>query len=146
MDRAINRPINRAMNRAMNRVPPGAVWGASDHANQRSNRMSYFDMGAETLGTLTTQTSSSHDDLGAQVRLLAAAADPLEGRFNGEGRAAFDAFKDASDQIAIDLNTALAAVLEGIRGQNVAYVQGEEQLVGETTSAHHGSGVEFARF
>jgi uncharacterized protein YukE len=105
-----------------------------------------FDMGGETLGALTTQTSSANDDLGTQVRALAVAADPLEGLFNGEGRAAFDLFKAESDQIAIELNAALAAVLEGIRGQDLAYREGEQQMSSDTTAAHSGAGFESARF
>lgn len=52
-----------------------------------------FDMGESTLQTLTRQTSTSSDDLGGLVKELAAAAEPLEGKFNGAARAAFDNFK-----------------------------------------------------
>ncbi len=105
-----------------------------------------FDMGAETLTQLTTATSSAHDDLGAHVRALAVAAEPLEGTFNGQGRAAFDRFKADSDEIAVELNAALAAVLDGIDGQNLAYLQGEDQMIAETQAAHSGAGFESARF
>lgn len=105
-----------------------------------------FDMGAQTLSRLTTATSSAHDDLGANVRALYDAAAPLESRFNGEGRAAFDRFKTDTDRIATELNTALAAVLAGIDGQNVAFLDGEQQMAQETGSAHSGAGVDAARF
>jgi len=105
-----------------------------------------FDMGAQTLSQLTTATSSAHDDLGANVRALAEAAAPLEGRFNGEGRAAFDRFKLDTDQIATELNLALAAVLGGIDGQNVAFVDGEQQMTEETSAAHSGAAFDAARF
>lgn len=105
-----------------------------------------FDMGAQTLSQLTTATSSAHDDLGANVRALSKAAEPLEGRFNGEGRAAFDRFKAETDQIATDLNLALAAVLGGIDGQNVAFLDGEQQMTEETTAAHSGAAFDAARF
>ncbi|NMR21611.1 hypothetical protein HIR71_15530, partial [Cellulomonas fimi] len=49
-----------------------------------------FAMGAGVLSTLTRRTSSSGEDLGALVRELAQAAEPLQGKFNGAGRAAFD--------------------------------------------------------
>ena len=95
-----------------------------------------FDMGAQTLTRLSTATSSAHDDLGANVRALYEAAAPLEGRFNGQGRAAFDRFKAHTDQIATELNAALAAVLGGIDGQNSAVIQGEQQMVEETDATH----------
>jgi uncharacterized protein YukE len=105
-----------------------------------------FDMGAQTLGQLSTATGSAHDDLGQNVRDLADAGSELEGRFNGTGRAAFDRFKADSEQIAIELNQALAAVLGGIDGQNTAFLEGEAQMEQETTTAHRGAGIESARF
>ncbi|WP_344924556.1 hypothetical protein [Saccharopolyspora gregorii] len=54
-----------------------------------------FDMGSSTLSTLTKQTQGSSDDLGTLIRQLIAAAEPLEGKFNGAGRAAFDGFQGA---------------------------------------------------
>lgn len=105
-----------------------------------------FDMGAQTLTQLTTATSSAHDDLGANVRALYDAAAPLESRFNGEGRAAFDRFKTDTDQIATELNLALAAVLGGIDGQNVAFVEGEQDMAAETGTAHAGASFDAARF
>ena len=105
-----------------------------------------FDMGAQTLSRLSTATSSAHDDLGSNVRALYDAAAPLENRFNGQGRAAFDRFKADTDQIATELNAALAAVLGGIDGQNTAFVQGEQQMHEETDAAHARSPFESARF
>ena len=105
-----------------------------------------FDMGAQTLTRLSTATSSAHDDLGANVRALYEAAAPLEGKFNGQGRAAFDRFKAHTDQIATELNAALASVLAGINGQNTAFIQGEQQMVEETNSAHSAAPFAAARF
>jgi hypothetical protein len=42
-----------------------------------------FAMGAETLTVLTKQTSSANDDLGSVVKQLFAAAEPIQGKFNG---------------------------------------------------------------
>ncbi|HZA03279.1 MAG TPA: hypothetical protein VE617_01845 [Propionibacteriaceae bacterium] len=105
-----------------------------------------FDMGAETLGQLTKQTSSAGDDLGALVKELFRAADPIQDKFQGAGRAAFDRFKGETDTIAAELNGALFSVLAGIDGQNVAFLQGEEQMVSETSTAQSGAGFESARF
>lgn len=105
-----------------------------------------FAMGAETLGQLTKQTSTATDDLGALVKELFAAAEPIQGKFNGAGRAAFDRFKGETDAIAGELNGALFAVLGGQQGMDVAFLQGEDQMVSETTSAQSGAGFESARF
>ena len=105
-----------------------------------------FAMGGETLTQLTKQTSSSTDDLGALVKQLYEAAEPLQGKFNGAGRDAFDRFKVETDRIAIELNSALAAVLEGIGGQNRAFVQGEQLMVDDTTAAQSGAAFDAARF
>jgi uncharacterized protein YukE len=113
---------------------------------QKGKLIMKFAMGAETLGQLTKQTSSANDDLGSVVKELFAAAEPIQGKFNGAGRAAFDAFKGETDRIANELNAALAAVLGGIDGQNVAFIQGEEQMVAETTTAQAGANFDGARF
>ncbi len=105
-----------------------------------------FDMGAQTLSQLTTATSSAHDDLGANVHALYDAAAPLENRFNGEGRAAFDRFKADTDDIATELNAALAAVLGGVDGQNTAFLDGEQQMAEETGAAYSGAAFDAARF
>jgi hypothetical protein len=105
-----------------------------------------FAMGAETLTVLTKQTSSANEDLGSLVKQLFAAAEPIQGKFNGAGRAAFDKFKGETDLIANELNSALAAVLGGIQGQNTAFVTGEQQMVDETTAAQASANFESARF
>lgn len=105
-----------------------------------------FAMGAGTLTHLSKQTSSAHDDLGSVVRKLAIAAEPLEKKFNGNARAVFNQFKARTDQIAVDLNSALSAVLEGIQGQDAAYLQGEQQMVDATSSAQAGVSFDAARF
>ena len=105
-----------------------------------------FDMGAQTLSQLTTATSSAGDDLGANVRALYDAAAPLENRFNGEGRAAFDRFKSDTDDIATELNSALAAVLGGIDGMNVAFVDGEQGMAQDTGSMHSSANFDVARW
>ena len=105
-----------------------------------------FDMGASTLTTLTKQTSSSNEDLGALVKELVAAAEPLEGRFNGSGRAAFDGFKARTDEVSAELNSSLAAVLGGIRGMDTAFMQGEQEMVDSTRAAEGSVSFDSARF
>jgi len=105
-----------------------------------------FAMGADTLSTLSKQTSSSHDDLGSLVKQLAAAADPIQKNFNGAGKAAFNEFKLHTDEIANDLNRALASVLEGVQGQDLAFKQGDQQMADETRRLQAGAGWSSARF
>lgn len=105
-----------------------------------------FVMGAGTLGTLGKQTSSASDDLGALVRRLAEAGEPLQGKFNGAGRAAFDQFKARSDEIAIELNQALGSVLAGVQGMDRSFIQGDQEMVDSTRSAEGSANFESARF
>ena len=103
-------------------------------------------MGAHTLATLQQATSSSSQDLGMYVRRLADAATPLEGKFNGAGRAAFDTFKANVDEIATSLNQALAAVLGGVQGQEKAFAQGDSQAADTTRQTMSGTDFDAARF
>jgi uncharacterized protein YukE len=105
-----------------------------------------FDMGADTLGTLTRQSQGAGDDLGTLITQLIAAAAPLEGTFNGAGRAAFDAFKADSDQITADLNSALAAIIGGQSGMDTAFVTGDQQMADNATSGRAGADFDAARF
>lgn len=105
-----------------------------------------FDMGASTLGTLTKQTSTSSDDLGALVKELVISAEPLEGRFNGTARAAFDGFKQRTDEVAAELNSSLGGILGGISGMDTAFVQGEQEMAEGTQAAETSVSYDAARF
>ncbi|MFJ8094171.1 hypothetical protein [Streptomyces griseofuscus] len=59
-----------------------------------------FDMGAQTLSTLMRDSRGSSQDLGTLIRQLVQAAEPLEGKFNGAGRTAFDQFTWTPRRIA----------------------------------------------
>lgn len=87
-----------------------------------------FDMGSTTLTDLGRSTSGSVDDLGTLIRLLIQSAEPLEGKFNGAGKAAFDAFKLHADEITSELNGALNAILGGQSGMDTAFGTGDEEL------------------
>jgi len=105
-----------------------------------------FDMGASTLGNLSQQTSGASDDLGGLVRQLVAAAQPLEGRFNGAGRAAFDHFKAHTDEITADLNGSLARIVHGQGGMNRSFVTGDGQMADNAAQAQGAAPFEAARF
>ena len=105
-----------------------------------------FDMGAQTLSQLSSQTSGAGQDLGALVRRLADAAAPLEGKFNGAGRAQFDQFKARTDEIAVNLDAALAAVLTGIRGQDQAFQRGASDQASASSQAQSSIDFDAARF
>lgn len=95
---------------------------------------------------MTKKTSTSTDDLGALVKQLAQAGEPLEGKFNGAGRAAFDQFKAQSDQISVELNAALNAVLGGIAGMDVAFKEGDNDMFEQTRSTESSVSFDAARF
>jgi hypothetical protein len=54
--------------------------------------MGRWDHGEQTLVTLARGTQGSTQDLGTLVKQLIQAAEPLRGKFNGAGKAAFDNF------------------------------------------------------
>lgn len=105
-----------------------------------------FDMGAQTLSALTKQTQGSSDDLGALIQQLIAAAEPLQGNFNGAGRAAFDAFKANADAITADLNGALAAILGGQSGMDTSFVHGDTEMADNARSTQGSANFDAARF
>ncbi|MFF9406283.1 hypothetical protein [Streptomyces anandii] len=97
-----------------------------------------FDMGATTLSELGKSTVGSSEDLGTLIRWLIQAAEPLEGKFNGAGRAAFDSFKLHADEITNDLNSSLGAILGGQSGMDKAFTTGDVELEG---NAHQNMGL-----
>ncbi|KUM91774.1 hypothetical protein AQI95_44195 [Streptomyces yokosukanensis] len=86
-----------------------------------------FDMGAQTLSTLMRDSRGSSQDLGTLIRQLVQAAEPLEGKFHGAGRTAFDQFKVRADGIAKELNSSLGAILGGQSGMDGAFGTGDQE-------------------
>ncbi|MEO3751583.1 hypothetical protein [Streptomyces sp. B6B3] len=105
-----------------------------------------FDMGSQTLTTLIQQSQGSSTDLGVLIQQLITAAEPLEGRFNGAGKAAFDAFKANSDEITNALNGALSAILGGQSGMDQAFGTGDQESADNATQAMSSANFDAARF
>jgi uncharacterized protein YukE len=105
-----------------------------------------FDMGSTTLSTLVKQTQGSGEDLGVLIRQLIAAAQPLEGKFNGAGKTAFDAFKAHSDQITADLNGALRSILGGQSGMDKSFTSGDVQMQDTARQTMSAANFDAARF
>ncbi len=105
-----------------------------------------FDLGAQTLGSLARQTQGASDDLGALIRQLIVAAEPLQGNFNGAGRAAFDGFKANADAITAELNSSLRAILGGQSGMDTAFGQGDVEMADNAQSAQGAANFDAARF
>ncbi|MGB3256788.1 MAG: hypothetical protein WBG89_04065 [Ornithinimicrobium sp.] len=105
-----------------------------------------FDMGNATLNTLTKGTQGSQQDLGAMVKQLVASVEPLEGKFNGSGRAAFDGFKARTDEVAADLNNSLSAILGGQSGMDMAFQTGDVESSDNATQAQGQANFDGARF
>jgi hypothetical protein len=131
--------------RTVQRLPRRARHAASNPLIEGSLHMK-FAMGADTLAQLGKRTSSASGDLGTQVKALLKAAEPLENRFNGAGRAAFDRFKGESDEVAAELDRALAAVLGGIGGMDTSFGTGDQQMADDATSAMGSVSFDSARF
>ncbi|KOV98775.1 hypothetical protein ACWKT3_14165 [Streptomyces violaceus] len=105
-----------------------------------------FDMGAQTLSSLQRDTRGSTDDLGGLVRQLVAAAQPLEGKFNGSGRVMFDQFKTRADRIASDLNSSLSAILGGQSGMDSAFSSGDQEQGDNARQQMSAANFDAARF
>lgn len=105
-----------------------------------------FDMGNQTIATLIKQSRGSSDELGALIRMLVDAAQPLEGKFNGQGKAAFDAFKANSDEITASLNSALAGILGGQSGMERSFGSGDQESADNARQAMSSANFDAARF
>ncbi|WP_407549095.1 hypothetical protein QOM21_08280 [Streptomyces sp. Pv4-95] len=105
-----------------------------------------FDMGAQTLSTLRSQSQGSSAELGTLIRQLVQAAQPLESKFNGAGKAAFDSFKSHSDEIAAELNSALAAIVGGQSGMESAFSSGDQEQADTARSQMSAANFDAARF
>jgi len=105
-----------------------------------------FDMGQSTLGTLTKQSSGSNSELGTLVRQLIAAAQPLESRFDGAGKAAFDAFKANADGITAALNAGLGSIVGGQAGMDKAFQSGDSEMASTARSSMGSANFDAARF
>ncbi|MFI7399691.1 hypothetical protein ACIBW9_04250 [Streptomyces sp. NPDC049541] len=105
-----------------------------------------FDMGSTTLSELGKSTAGSSEDLGALIRLLIQAAEPLEGKFNGAGKAAFDAFKAHADEITNELNGSLGAILGGQSGMDTAFGTGDVELGDNAQQNMSAANFDAARF
>ncbi|WP_153143080.1 hypothetical protein [Nesterenkonia halophila] len=105
-----------------------------------------FDMGNETLGTLAQRTEQSGTELTSLVRQLAAAADPLQGRFNGQGRAQFDSFKSRVDEISHELNSALTAINRGQAEMDAATRTGDHESAANAERRQSAANFDAARF
>ncbi|WP_149180239.1 hypothetical protein [Streptomyces sp. TRM49041] len=105
-----------------------------------------FDMGAQVLASLMKQSNLSTNDLGLLIRQLIQAAQPLEGRFNGAGKAAFDLFKSRSDEITAELNASLRAILGGQAGMETAFGSGDQEQGENARTQMSAANFDAARF
>lgn len=105
-----------------------------------------FDMGWETLSILTKESQGSSEDLGSLIQQLISAVAPLQGKFNGNGRAMFDNFKARADDITADLNGSLGAIVGGQSGMDTAFVQGDQDMSDNACSTEASANFEAARF
>ena len=108
-----------------------------------------FAMEADVLSILGKKTVTESDDLGALVRQLFAAAEPLEGKFNGPGKGAFNRFKVRVDDISTTLNNSLVSITGSIAGQHTTFVTASddaEALHTSTEGSANFAGADTTRF
>jgi uncharacterized protein YukE len=105
-----------------------------------------WDHGQHTLVTLARGTQGSAQELGTLVKQLIAAAEPLAGKFNGAGKAAFDNFKAHADQITADLNAGLGSVNTGQIGMEKAFSTGDQTMADDAQSRMSSANFDAAKF
>jgi uncharacterized protein YukE len=108
--------------------------------------MGRWDQGQETLVTLARNTGDRGEELAQLVRALIVAAEPLSGRFNGAGKAAFDNFKAHSDQIIADLKGGLNRVNTGQIGMEKAFAAGDQEMSDEASRTMSAANFDGAKF
>ncbi|MDQ0698534.1 uncharacterized protein YukE [Streptomyces sp. W4I9-2] len=105
-----------------------------------------FDMGASVLSRLLSDSQGASTDLGTLIQQLIAAAEPLEGKFNGAGKVAFDDFKARSDEITKALNASLSGILGGQSGMDAAFGSGDQEQGENAKSQMASANFDAARF
>jgi uncharacterized protein YukE len=105
-----------------------------------------WDQGQHTLVTLARGTQGSAQELGTLVKQLIAAAEPLAGKFNGAGKAAFDNFKAHADQITADLSAGLGSVNTGQIGMEKAFSTGDQTMADDAQSRMSSANFDAAKF
>ncbi|MER5868293.1 hypothetical protein [Streptomyces sp. NPDC002044] len=105
-----------------------------------------FDMGTQVLTNLMSGSRDSNTDLGSLIKQLVTAAQPLEGKFQGQGKVAFDSFKLRADGIAKELNASLAAILGGQSGMEQAFGSGDQEQGENARNTQGSANFDAARF
>lgn len=108
--------------------------------------MGRWDHGQDTLVTLARNTGTSGDELAGLVKALIQAAEPLSGKFDGAGKAAFDSFKARSDQITADLKAGLSSVNVGQVGMDKAFAAGDQSMADEANQSMGAANFDAAKF
>ncbi|MCY9786889.1 hypothetical protein KIK06_23685 [Nocardiopsis sp. EMB25] len=108
--------------------------------------MSRWDVGESTLATLSQNTAGSGDELSTLITQLVQAAEPLSGKFDGPGKAAFDSFKSRADAITADLRAGLGSVQEGQSGMNAAFQTGAQTMADDANQNMSAANFDAAKF
>ncbi len=95
-----------------------------------------WDMTQGAFDTSAKSTAGRAGDLGSLVKQLVQAAAPLEGKFNGDGKKMFDAFKANVDQTAADLNAGMAHLAVGQKGVGTAMDTAQAEQVAAGKQSH----------
>lgn len=108
--------------------------------------MSRWEIGDNTLTTLSQRTGSSGDELSSLIQELITAADPLYGKFSGAGKNAFDSFKERADGITADLRAGLGSIQEGQTGMNTAFITGNQTMADDANQNMGAANFDAAKF
>jgi len=108
--------------------------------------LSRWEVGDSTLNTLAQNTGGSGDELTSLIQQLVQAAEPLAGKFDGAGKAAFDSFKLQADSITADLRAGLGSIQEGQGGMNAAFTTGADTMADDANQNMGAANFDAAKF
>jgi hypothetical protein len=108
--------------------------------------LSRWQIGDSTLTTLSQSTGTTGDELSSLIQQLVQAAEPLSGKFDGAGKAAFDSFKLRADGITADLRAGLGSIQEGQTGMNTAFVTGDQTMADDANQSMGSANFDAAKF
>ena len=91
-------------------------------------------------------TGGSIEDLGTLVKRLVKAAEPLEGKFKGDGRAVFRELHRQADEVSMLVQKGMVSLNEGQSGMSDAVVQGDQAMADAANAQMSAANFDGAKF
>lgn len=144
---SVDRPRNLV--RTMGTLRASSLTGGDSLARtprKAGEQLSRWEIGDNALTTLSQNTGNTGDELSSLIQQLVQAAEPLAGKFDGAGKAAFDSFKARADGITADLRAGLGSIQEGQTGMNTAFTTGAQTMADDASQNMGAANFDAAKF